>query len=51
MILDYKGDILSEINEFEGGIYATIDLEEMYSFREKCRVLDDIKNSYEVLIK
>ena len=51
MILDYKGDILSEINEVEGGIYATIDLEEMYSFREKCRVLDDIKDSYEVLIK
>ncbi len=51
MILDYKGDILSEINNIEGGIYATIDLEDMYSFREKCRVLDDIKNSYEVIIK
>jgi hypothetical protein len=23
----------------------------MYSFREKCRVLDDIKDSYEVVIK
>lgn len=51
MILDYKGDILSEINLEEDGIYATIDLEEMYSFREKCRVLDDIKDSYEVVIK
>ncbi len=51
MILDYKGDILSEINEIEGEIYANIDLDEMYSFRDKCRVLDDIKNSYEVVIR
>lgn len=51
MILDYKGDILSEIDKIEGGIYATIDLDEMYSFRDKCRVLDDIKDSYEVIVK
>ena len=51
MIIDYKGDILSEINEIEGGIYANINLDEMYNFREKCRVLDDIKSSYEVKIK
>lgn len=49
MILDYKGDILSEINLIEGGIYASIDLDEMYSFRDKCRVIDDIKQSYEVI--
>ena len=51
MILDYNGNVLSEINKIEGGIYATIDLEEMYSFREKCRILEDIKDSYEVIIK
>ena len=51
MILDYKGDILSEINLIEGGIYATIDLEEMYGFRDKCRVINDIKKSYEVVKK
>ena len=51
MILDYKGDILAEIDKIEGGIYADIDLNEMYEFREKCRVIDDIKNSYEVVIK
>ncbi len=51
MILDYKGDILSEINKIEDGIYAEIDLEEMYNFRDKCRVLDDIKDSYEVIIR
>lgn len=51
MILDYKGDIMSEINKIEGGIRAVCDLDEMYDFRNKCRVLDDIKDSYEVLIK
>ena len=51
MILDYKGDILSEIDKIEDGIYATIDLNEMYDFREKCKVLNDIKDSYEVVIK
>ena len=51
MILDYKGEILSDIEKAEGGFYATIDLEEMYNFRDKCRVLDDIKESYEVIMK
>lgn len=51
MILDYKGDILAEINEVEGGIFAEVNLDEMYEFREKCRVLDDIKDSYEVVLK
>lgn len=51
MILDYKGDVLSEINQIEGGIFAEVNLEVMYEFRDKCRVLDDIKDSYEVIIK
>ena len=51
MILDYKGDVLNEINEIEGGIFAEVNLEEMYEFRDKCRVLEDIKDSYEVIIK
>lgn len=51
MILDYKGDVLSEINTKEGGIYAEIDFDEMYEFRAKCTVLKDIKNSYEVKTK
>lgn len=51
MIIDYKGDVISEINEVEDGIYAEVNLDEMYSFREKCRVLEDIKDSYEVVIK
>lgn len=51
MILDYKGDVLSEINKIEGGIFAEVNLDEMYEFRDKCRVLEDIKDSYEVIIK
>lgn len=48
MILDYNGNILSEINEEEGAIFAEIDLDEMYEFRSKCTILEDIKKSYEV---
>ena len=51
MIIDYNGKVLDEIEEVEGGIYAEIDLDKMYEFREKCTVLKDIKNSYEVIKK
>ncbi|MCQ2754935.1 MAG: hypothetical protein MJ231_07825 [bacterium] len=49
MIIDYKGDIMSEIDKIEGSISATVDLAEMYQFRDKCTVLNDIQDSYEVL--
>lgn len=48
MILDYQGNIIDEINEKEGGIYAEVNLPKMYEFRSKCTVLEDIKDSYEV---
>ena len=51
MILDYKGEVLADIEKEEGGIFATIDLDEMYKFRDKCRVLEDIKESYEVIVR
>ena len=51
IIYDYKGDILSEISEGEGAIFAEVDLNEMYDFRQKCTILNDIKDSYEVVIK
>ena len=51
MIIDYEGKIMDEIEEIEGAIYAEADLEKMYEFRSKCTVLDDIKNSYEVIVK
>ena len=51
MIIDYKGNVLDEIDLVEGPIYAEIDLESMYEFRNKCTVLDDIQESYEVIKK
>lgn len=51
MILDYNGNILSEINKEEGRIFAEIDLNEMYEFRNKCTILNDIKDSYEAALK
>ena len=51
MIIDYDGKILCEIEDKEGGIFAEIDLDKMYNFREKCTILKDVKNSYEVIKK
>ena len=51
MIIDYEGKVMDEIEEVEGGIYAEANLLSMYNFREKCTVLNDIKDSYEVVIK
>ena len=48
MIIDYEGNIIDEINEKEGGIYAEINLPKMYEFRDKCTILKDINDSYEV---
>ena len=50
MIIDYNGNILDQIEEIEGGIYAEVSLPEMYEFRDKCTILNDIKNSYEVIL-
>lgn len=49
MIIDYEGKILDQIEEIEGGIYAELDLNKMYEFRDKCTILKDIKDSYEVV--
>lgn len=51
MIYDYSGNILDEIDTVEGCISATVSLPEMYDFRDKCTVLKDIHNSYEVISK
>jgi len=48
-ILDYKGDTIAEIkNQNEGGMSAVINLNEMYEFRKKCTILNDVKEFYEV---
>ncbi|MBQ6515954.1 hypothetical protein IJI31_02110 [bacterium] len=51
LIYDYSGNILSEITEKEGAVFAEIDFSEMYDFREKCKVINDIHEKYEVIIK
>ena len=48
-IIDYKGESLSEIkDQKEGAMNAVLNLKEMYEFREKCKCIDDIRESYEV---
>lgn len=48
-IIDYNGEVISEItNNVEGAMVAEIKFEEMYKFREKCTVLLDIHDNYEV---
>lgn len=49
-IIDYKGDELNSIYEKEGIISAVLSLEDMYNFRNKCTILNDIHNKYEVKI-
>ncbi len=47
-IIDYNGNILSEILSGEGVIQSELNLQDMYKFREKCTILNDIKEFYEV---
>lgn len=47
-VIDYNGNVISEINEGEGAMFAEIKFEEMYEFRKKCTVLLDIHNTYDV---
>lgn len=47
-IIDYDGEVISEVKEGEGAMFAEIKFEEMYEFRKKCTVLLDIHDKYEV---
>lgn len=47
-IIDYNGEVISEIKDIEGVIFAEIKFNEMYKFREKCTVLLDIHDEYDV---
>lgn len=49
-IIDYKGEELNSIIDREGIISATLSKKNMYEFRQKCQVLNDIKQNYEVKI-
>lgn len=47
-VIDYNGEVISEILEGEGVIFAELKFNEMYKFREKCTVLLDIHDRYDV---
>ena len=49
-IIDYKGDELNSIMNGEGIITSEINLNEMYEFRKKCTILDDVRDNYEVKV-
>ena len=51
-IIDYKGEEISSIKarDAECIVSGDIKLNEMYDFREKCTVLNDIRDKYEVKI-
>lgn len=49
-IIDYKGDECASIMSGEGIVSAVLNLNSMYEFREKCAILQDIKDNYEVKV-
>ena len=50
-VIDYNGEVISEIKSGEGAMFAEIKFEEMYEFRKKCSVLLDIHDAYEVKLE
>jgi len=47
-IIDFNGEVISEIKQNEGAMFAEIKFDDMYQFREKCTVLCDIHKNYDV---
>jgi hypothetical protein len=47
-IIDYKGEELVSIMQGEGIVTTELNFPEMYDFRNKCTILNDIKDNYEV---
>ncbi len=48
-VIGYDGTVISEIDETKNYLYATIKFDkDMYDFRNKCTVLNDIHSEYEV---
>lgn len=47
-VIDYKGEVVSEIEEGEGAMFAELKFNEMYEFRKKCTILLDIHDTYDV---
>ena len=49
-IIDYNGNELVSILSGEGIVSSVIDIDSMYRFRSKARILNDIKEHYEVKV-
>lgn len=49
-IINYNGEVLSELINTQDAFCATIKLDEMYEFRKKCPVINDIQEEYDVEI-
>ena len=48
-IFDYMGETITEIkDQKEGVMNVSIDFSAMRKYRDECRIMNDIKNSYEV---
>lgn len=47
-VIDYKGEIISEITKGEGAMSAELKFDDIYDFRKKCTILKDIHEKYEV---
>ena len=42
-IIDFKGEEIASISKIEGLVSTKISLNDMYEFRDKCTILNDIK--------
>lgn len=47
-VIDYNGEVVSEITQGEGTMFAELKFNDMYEFRKKCTVFADIKESYDI---
>jgi len=50
-VIDYNGEVVSEIKQGEGTMFVEIKFKDMYEFRKKCTVLADIKEEYQIKFK
>ena len=50
-VIDYRGKIVSNIDEEEKVLYAEIDIEEMKQYRKQLPILKDTKLKYEIMEK
>ena len=47
-LLILKEEEIASISKIEGLVSTKISLNDMYEFRDKCTILNDIKENYEV---